>query len=319
MLLYGVAATALVALGWALGDTTWWSFGANLTAFYWLAPSVVFAVVALLCRWWAVAVACTVGAVVWLATFGPMFVPQHTVAADPLRVVSYNISPQPRVDHVARLVERTHPDVLLVQEVLPEEQDDLVRLLPSLPHHHFAPVNTAAPGGGGTAVLSRLPVVDAQPVGGLPSSSRPTAVVTLDTGSGVVHVVSLHLTSPCATCADDDAPQTPPEALEHEAGVRGVEAERVADALPSGPVLVGGDLNSSTLNTPRRRLLAHGLVDLHRVAGAGPGFTRSVRRARFRIDWLLASRDVIPVHEWVDVQRGSDHRPVVADVQLPPS
>src|SRR5919106_4315034 len=77
MLLYGLGAAILVGLGWWRGDTTWWLFVANLSAFYWLAPTVVGTVVALLRRWWLVAAVSAVGAVIWLGTFGPLFVPQR--------------------------------------------------------------------------------------------------------------------------------------------------------------------------------------------------------------------------------------------------
>jgi vancomycin resistance protein VanJ len=95
--------------------------------------------------------------------------------------------------------------------------------------------------------------------------------------------------------------------------VRRAETERIAAALPPGPLVIGGDLNSSTFNVPRRQLLSTGLRDLHRAAGAGPGFTRF---GLFRIDWLLASRDIVPVREWVERRDGSEHQPVVADVAL---
>jgi endonuclease/exonuclease/phosphatase (EEP) superfamily protein YafD len=316
-LLYGVATAALLALGRLLGDRTWWLYVANLTVFYWLAPSVAVAAVALLRRWWLVAMVCLVGAVVWLGTFGPLLVPLRASATDTLRVATYNISPQRDVDHVARLVDRTLPDVLLVQEVLPEAQNALAGSLPTLPYHHFAQVNASAPGGGGTAVLSRLPITATRPVTGLTSDSRPTELVTLDTGRGPVTVVSLHLTSPCAACMTSEDTTPWRSALEDEARARQVEAERVAAALPSGPLIVGGDLNSSTFNVPRRRLMATGLADLHRAAGSGLGFTRFRWHGLVRIDWLFASRDVTPVREWVERRDGSDHRPVVADVVVP--
>src|SRR5690606_23695380 len=112
---------------------------------------------------------------------------------------------------------------------------------------------------------------------GLPATSRPTDYVTLDTGAGELHVTSVHLTSPCATCMHDDASLTDTETLEYEAGLRRREAQRIAAALPDGPVVVGGDFNSGVFNEPRRLLLAAGLVDLHRAAGWGPGFTRAYR------------------------------------------
>ena len=316
MLLYGLAAATLVVLGWWLGDSTWWLFIANLSQFHWLAPTLVVSLIALARRWWLVALVSMVGATVWLAIFGPLFIPQRAAAMDSLRVATYNVSPRPDVEHVARLVNRTRPAVLLIQELLPSAQDDLVRMLPALPYHHFAPVNAAAPGGGGTAVLSRLPIVGARPVEGLPPSSRPVDLVSLDTGHGVVTVVSLHLYSPCGVCMSPGATLSQLRVLEGESRLRNIEIERVTAALPAGPLLVGGDLNSGTRNVPLRRLLSAGLIDLHRAVGSGPGFTRLRRYGLVRIDWLLASRDITPVREWVERRDGSDHRPVVADVVM---
>lgn len=313
-LLYGILTTALVVLGWRLGDATWWLYLANLTTFYWLAPAVLLVPLAVGKRWWLPAASCLVAAVVWIATFAPLFLPQRPGPSPTLRVASYNISPEPDVSHVARLVERARPDVLLVQEVLREAQPDLVRAVPALPFHHFSPVNTRAAGGGGTAVLSRFPLIDARPVRGLPAGSRPTDIVTVDTDDGPVDVVSLHLTSPCRDCATG---QSPTQQVDSEAWQRTAESDRVVAALvPGHAVIVGGDLNSDTLNAPRRHLVNAGLADVHRAAGSGPGFTRLRSHGLVRIDWLLASPSLRPVREWVERRDGSDHRPVVADLAL---
>lgn len=322
ILVYGLATTVVFVVGRVLGDATGWLYLANLSTIYWLAPAVGLLAFAAAARWWVPALACLLGAVVWLATFGPLFVPQATAAEANLRVATYNVQPIPRVDHIARLVESAHPDVLLLQEVVPGAQDALVAALPSLPYHHFATVNLAAPGGGGTAVFSRLPMTGTRSVTGLSQVSRPVDIVTVRTATGAVDVVSVHLTSPCDECLSSDLEDVSTNAaslrrLEDESRLRDREIERIIAALPSTTVLVGGDLNSSTLNTPRRALLRTGLTDLHRASGAGPGFTRFHGQWGFRIDWLFASPDVTPVREWVGSSDASDHRPVIADIVLP--
>lgn len=313
VIVYGVGTAVLVALGWLFEDATWWLFGANLVAFHLLAPAVLVVPVVLVLRWWVPAVACTVAAVVWLVTFGPLFVGQAVAGDASLRVASFNMRPTRDVDHVVRLVDRTAPDVLLLQEVLPGAQDDLRTQLRSLPHRHFAAVEPGAPGGGGVAVLSRLPIADIEPVAGLPEGARPTDVVTLDTAGGPVAVVSVHLASPCLPCL---RPDNFGARIESEARQRTREAETIAGALPDGPAIVGGDLNSATRNAPRRRLLDAGLRDLHRAVGSGPGFTSIRSHGVIRIDWLFASDAFVPVREWVGPRDGSDHRPVIADVDF---
>lgn len=315
---YGLLTTVVAVAGLLLGDATGWLFATNLSAIYWLAPAPVLLALALLGRRWLAAAACATGAVVWLTTFGPLFAPQQTPDGDALRVVSFNAGVQPEIDHVARLVARTVPDVLLLQEILPDTQDALVEQLPSLPFHHFAPVNTAAPGGGGTAVFSRRPILGARPVDGLLDLSRPSDVVEIDGDDGPFSVVSVHLASSCGECVHTTLNASPMTGLSSQSQRRIVEADAIARALPSdGPTIVAGDFNSSTLNEPRRRLLDDNLVDVHRTVGSGPGFTRFRTTGLVRIDWILASRDITPVREWVDRRDGSDHRPVVADVILP--
>lgn len=322
-LVYGVGASLLYVLGWLFGDATGWLYVANLSTIYWLAPAVGLGAFAVAARWWLPALACSVAAIAWLATFAPLFVPQASGSSADLRVATFNVQPDPGIEHVVRLAERVQPDVLLVQELAPESQEELASDLERiLPHHHFSPVNPVAPGGGGTGVLSRLPITRVQQIGPLPDMSRPMDVATLDTGDGPLHVASLHLTSPCDECLSPDLGDVRDNAesfapLAREADLRRSEMEEVTAALPPGPLIVGGDLNSSTHNAPRRRLLAAGLTDLHRASGSGPGFTAFRRQWGFRIDWLLASSELTPVRTWVGPADVSDHRPVIADVALP--
>lgn len=308
---YGIVSTLLVLLGRAFGDVTWWLFLFHLLAFYLLLPAVPLLAVAVVRRWWLPALSCATAAVLWLVTFAPLFIGQSTPDGDTVRVASYNISPRPDIAHVERMVTRTAPEVLLLQEVLPSARDDLQRALPDLSHTYFAPVSDIAPGGGGTAVFSRYPIASTAPVTGLPRGARPTAIVTVDTPDGPLDVLSLHLTSPCRPCLTDG---TQRERLEAEARQRAAEGRRIAQVLPDDGVVVGGDLNSTTLHQPRRSLLGAGLRDLHQAVGAGPGFTRLRGTGLVRIDWLFASPDLTPVREWVDERDGSEHRPVVADI-----
>lgn len=322
-LVYGIVASTLYVLGWLLGDASGWLYLANISTIYWLAPAVGLCAFAVALRWWLPALACALAAAVWLWAFVPLFIPQASVPSADLRVATFNVRPDSGIDHIVRLVERTQPDVLLVQELRPDSRDELSTALRStLGHRHFSRINGASGGGHGTAVFSRLPIVDTREIGPLPAPSRPTDVVTLDTGDGPLHVASLHLTSPCDECLSSDIGDLRGTAaslrpLGRESDLRRREMDRVMSALPAGPLIVGGDLNSSTHSAPRRRLLAAGLTDLHRASGAGPGFTAYRRRWGFRIDWLFASSELTPVRTWVGPTDVSDHRPVIADLALP--
>ena len=77
----GVVALLLVAFGWLLGDRTWWLFIANLTTSYWLAPSLVAAVVAVVRRGWVGGPVCVICAAGWLGRVAPLFLPPRAGGA----------------------------------------------------------------------------------------------------------------------------------------------------------------------------------------------------------------------------------------------
>ena len=313
---YGVVAAAgLVAIS-VFRDGTVATYTAALVSFWWLLPAPVLAVLALALRRWRTAALLAVLALVWLAVHGPPL-PRPDAGPPELRLVTYNMEPYLVVDHVVALVDRTAPDVLLLQEVRPEVRDDLARQLPSHPHQWFAPVIDAATAGGGTAVLSRHPVTAVEQVTGLPEGSRPTAVVTLDVDGRALRVVSVHLASPCLRCTPEEARANPAGTTGDAARVRVAEARRLAAVVaslgPDVPVVVAGDLNSAELNQPVRLLLRAGLTDVHRAVGAGPGLTRSPAPGLARIDVVL-TRGLRAVATAEGEPGRSAHSPVVADL-----
>jgi endonuclease/exonuclease/phosphatase family metal-dependent hydrolase len=92
----------------------------------------------------------------------------------------------------------------------------------------------------------------------------------------------------------------------------------LADGL-GGPVLIGGDLNER----PDGRavsLLRDRFGDAWSLAGDGPGETYPADEPVARIDYLLVSEGVaverILVPPGPDAREASDHRPLVAELQL---
>jgi endonuclease/exonuclease/phosphatase family metal-dependent hydrolase len=87
-----------------------------------------------------------------------------------------------------------------------------------------------------------------------------------------------------------------------------------------GPVIVGGDTNERPDGRAMSELAAV-LPDAWVAAGDGPGETIPAREPSARIDYVFASRDVVvhrvSVPQGSEVALASDHRPVVADVELP--
>ena len=93
--------------------------------------------------------------------------------------------------------------------------------------------------------------------------------------------------------------------------------QRFADDVPW---VLGGDVNDVP-GSPTWAALGAGRTDVFAAVGRGPGETIGVNRPTRRIDALFADPAVTPVDAWVpdsdDVRRASDHRPLVADLDLP--
>lgn len=306
---YALGTLAVVVLWWLVGDTRWTSL-LNLMTFWWLLPSILLFVLAAVLRDRRALLLLCMPVVAWGWAYGSAFLPDGSAGRSDLRVVSFNTYVfVDGVDHVLDLVEATDPDVLLLQEVFPADEEELTaRLSERLPYVHV----DQTPQVGGVGVWSRHPVTDTARVPVATSHSRSSSVVTLSIDGRAVQVASVHLISPCPDCG-----RSVLERLELEDAVRAAEIGAVLDALdPELPAVVGGDLNSNERSTAYRELVASGFVDPQRAVGSGMGFTWPADGMLWpvlRIDWVLA-RGLEPVAAAVGDARGSDHRPVIADL-----
>jgi endonuclease/exonuclease/phosphatase family metal-dependent hydrolase len=98
------------------------------------------------------------------------------------------------------------------------------------------------------------------------------------------------------------------------------QAAHIVDLLAGdsdrpAPTVLLGDMNAGP-DTPEMRALTAVLADAWAAVGDGPGHTFPVRRPFARIDHVLISSGVTPVAAEVVDTRASDHRPVVADLDL---
>lgn len=112
-----------------------------------------------------------------------------------------------------------------------------------------------------------------------------------------------------------------------DGGARRVQATHLAALLagdgpgPVGPLppptILLGDLNARP-DSPEVRVLTQTLVDAWTAVGRGDGPTFRSGRPAARIDYVLAGGPVRPVAVEVVATVASDHRPVVAELELWP-
>lgn len=266
---YAVAA-GLVAAGVTLALGLWWTGGTILAS-----------------------------AVVLGADLVPRLIPARQPKTDGrhVRIMAANLLfGQGDAKTVVELV-RTHDvDVLNLLELSAECADELARagLTDLLPHQ----VSYPAPGGEGSAVLSRHPLTELSLVG--PTRlAQPSALV--DLGDTSIEVVAVHPVPPTQSVSDWRT-----------------ELSRLP--LPGGPIRVlAGDFNATPDHAAFRRLLRAGYRDagLARGSALTPTWSHAERLPLFPLDHVLVDqRAAVVAYRVLDVP-GSDHRAVYADIVIP--
>jgi endonuclease/exonuclease/phosphatase family metal-dependent hydrolase len=223
-----------------------------------------------------------------------------------LRVAAYNVHGlRAGPDRVAAALEQLRPDVLLLQET--GRRGRLARLAAALGMQAAAdprsPLRRRVP----NAVLVRPPWRVAEHR--LHRFAR--SALLFPRGALLARVlrpgrelwaVSVHLGL------------RPAERRRHAAELLGVCAGL------AGPVVIGGDLNELP-DGRNAAALATRYRDAHAAAGAGGGETFPAARPTARIDYVFVSPSVAVVAcrvaDGPAVAAASDHRPVVADLELP--
>jgi endonuclease/exonuclease/phosphatase family metal-dependent hydrolase len=243
----------------------------------------------------------------------------------PIRLIAWNVhgSASPRLDAVVDLMESYEPDVVALQEVRHNQARRIAGLLRwrapvwALKHNAYWPLWWKAEG---LAVLSRHDLAAHPPVVLTPEVSRRTfrrrillpVEIVLPEDRRVL-LIDAHLSSE----ATDD------ERRLDQAG------QLVALVPDTFPVIVAGDLNTVPDTPPIAALARAGFADAWVVANpaldARAGFTSPANAPRHRIDYVL-SRDMGRVVEAAVIDdlgpamAGlSDHRPVLAVLDLPPA
>lgn len=91
-------------------------------------------------------------------------------------------------------------------------------------------------------------------------------------------------------------------------------------SLDRGPIVVAGDFNSTESSLVIRKLLNKGLRDAFSAAGNGYGYTYGqytpLHYPFMRIDHILVNKDWKVVDCFTGNSIGSDHSPIIADLEL---
>jgi len=203
---------------------------------------------------------------------------------------------------IAAEIKRAAPDVVMLEEISPTflAALEVTGALGDLPYRVLAP----RPDAFGLAVASRWALRDEEI---LYAGDRPVIVrATIDVAGRSLGLFAVHVVAPIGG-----------NRSAWDAGLR-----LVLDSVAGerGPVVVAGDFNATWGNRPFRRLLDTGLVDAAAARGSPLQMTwpnsLAILPPVTRLDHVLTRNGLDVIRVRVGQGRGSDHRPLVADIAL---
>ncbi len=233
-----------------------------------------------------------------------------------LRFMTLNVGIDPiRWTEFARLLEEQHVDVVVLQECrnLPEGY---------LPHN-WQTINA-----GELVIATRYPITESAVVTRLLSHRYPRPIVLIGTvvsPAGTFPLATLHMLSPSQGLQQLLSAQTlidlsRKETLEQETIWRWAENEHASAELKRYPedLIIAGDFNTP-VESPIFRKAWGRYGNAFSQAGFGCGGTVTFQRRNIhfssRIDHVLLGSNWRCCAAWVGPDLGSDHRPVIADLQ----
>lgn len=197
---------------------------------------------------------------------------------------------------IGRFLERLQPDVIVLEELSREEGERLGAYLHSYPYSHNDPRHY------GAIVFTRWPIVSAETLA-MDNGPARAARVTLDWHGTQVTVLGVHLHWPLG----------PNNSRRRNAELEGIAAFAAAR---TEPLIVAGDFNITPWSQHFRTALRRsGLHDCAAGHGLAPSWPAQLPLVGIRIDHCWASRHWRATDVRTGPALGSDHLPLIADLQ----
>lgn len=198
---------------------------------------------------------------------------------------------------IGRFLEKTQADVIVLEELSRDEGLRLGAHLHSYPHSHNDPQRH------GAIVFARWPIVSAESFAMAGGPAR-AARVTLDWHGTQITVLGVHLHWPLGPT---------------NSRLRNAELDTIASfaAGHTEPLIVAGDFNVTPWSRHFRTALDRsGLSDAAAGHGLAPSWPSQFPPLGIRIDHCLASKHWRSTDVRLGPSLGSDHLPLIADLEL---
>jgi vancomycin resistance protein VanJ len=314
---YAVGLVALVGLVAVAGDL-WWptTFIVYGPRWAWALPAVVLLPVAALARRRATLWPITIAAALVVGPVMGFCIPWRTLrpgGPTPIarvRVLTCNVEAGTATGLPA-LVASEVPDIVVLQEC-PHEGDWLGDHLIGRGWH----VHRSS----GLGLVTRFPIIDLRVIPLGPSSSEGGTITDYELSgpSGPLHVFAVHLETPregLEAVLAERRHGVPTLLANIEQRMRESEAASRLIARAQGPTIVAGDFNLPVESLIYRRNWSS-LANAFSQAGLGLGHSKFTRKIGIRIDHVLTGPGWRARRAKVGPDVGSDHRPVIADLDL---
>lgn len=255
-------------------------------------PAAIFLGFALL-NWGVVLSQCWLGREAQMPPAGASF-------AKPLRLMLMNVNAENRrCDLALRCLREQKPDLVVLEEI----NDRWFQALGEIRTNYPWCVYDVRDDDFGIALLSRVPLQSSNIVF-LGDAELPSAEVCFQWEGRRVTLLGTH--------------PLPPGGAENSRA-RDVQLDAVAAELSacSGPALLLGDLNTTAWSYSFQRLLRRsGLRDSSRGRGFQPTWPTFFVPLYIPLDHCLVSSDCLVLNRCLGPRTGSDHLPLIVDVQL---
>jgi vancomycin resistance protein VanJ len=320
--IYGLGVTVL-ALLWSFASNAHWSIAfSNIFASSFFLPLLLLVPAALLLRSHWMYLATGVPLVVFLALFGPRFVPRlgPRPVGTTLRVATFNqLFVNSNTDGMLAAIRAENADVVALQELVPPVAEAMQRTLKTIfPYQILSPANNV----GGVGLLSRYPLEPADRVDG---AAGQWAILRV--AGQKITVVNVHLHFSGISRLRSQRFGSLPYFRMYDTRGRLSQANALLQAAlrVSGGLVMMGDFNTGD-REPGYAVLASELHDAFGETGTGFGFTFPNRKRMgpitipvplVRIDYVWTGGSVVPAASEVNCDNGgSDHCMVVADLRI---
>lgn len=311
-------------LRWVFADRWWWLALLNTFAIYLFTPLLLLLPFAFIQRRYGLLAGLMLPGLVLVTLFGELFLPPFGQGRETAKVVndssiglnfmSFNLRwDNPHHEKIADTIRSAQADVVGFQEVRPDHVVGFLQHLPEYPHRYFQLTKEFH----NVGIISRFPIRSVTPINVEDSRIERGFQVELLVNDEPIRVIVTHL-------APNNAPLLPlPEFAKITQGRQEQRLQQVGFlekvlSQSRQPTIVLCDCNFTPISGTYRRLNQL-MQDSFYEVGWGLGHTIKLDAFPMylgRIDYVWHSREFRSISAIVGDSAGSDHRPMIARLEL---